>query len=268
MTSSVAGATVHLSVVSHGQGELVRNLLTDLNAHCAGRALRVTVTVNVPEAAGIDPRGYSFPVTILENPRPKGFGANHNAAFRHARCVGGDFFCVINPDVRLRDDPFGPLLEVFARMPDAGVVAPRVTDPDGAVEDSARRFPQPWTPVRRLLFGRPQRDSISRDERFFPDWIAGMFMLFRAEAYRQLNGFDERYFLYYEDVDLCGRLWLSGRRVVVEPSVSIVHAARRDSHRKLRYLLWHARGVWRFFTSATYRRIATGGIPRKARPHA
>ena len=229
---------------------------------------RVTVTVNVPEPVRIEPGRYSFPVAILENSGPRGFGANHNAAFRSGSGAAGEFFCVINPDVRLHDDVFSPLLRVFAELPDAGVVAPRVTNPDGATEDSARKFPHPWTPVRRALLGRRTDDSLSAPVRFFPDWVAGMFMLFPVGLYRQLGGFDERYFLYYEDVDLCGRVWLAGHRVAVEPSVSIVHAARRDSHRNFRYLLWHARGILRFFTSPTYWRIASGAIPRRFRSRA
>lgn len=257
--------TIHLSVVSHGQGDLIRNLLADLDAHCRGSALRVTVTVNVPEQSEVDPGQYSFPVAVLRNTRPKGFGSNHNAAFRHGQASGGaDYFCVINPDVRIDHDVFIPLLDVLGAHPEVGVIAPRVTSPEGVTEDSARPFPHPWTPVRRALFGGSKQDSISGSRQFCPDWVAGMFMLFRSDLYERLGGFDERYFLYYEDVDICGRVWLSGSKVTVEPSVTIVHAARRDSHRKLRYLLWHARGVLRFFISATYWRIALGGRQPRA----
>jgi GT2 family glycosyltransferase len=76
-----------------------------------------------------------------------------------------------------------------------------------------------------------------------------MFMLFRAETLRSMGGFDERYFLYYEDVDLCARLREAGYEVAVCTEASAIHAARRESRRNLRFAKWHLRSALRFFTS-------------------
>src|SRR5687767_2212145 len=89
---------VTVSVVSHGQNELVNNLLDDLQKYC-GSATQILVTENIPDAAAL--RSVSF-----RNARPRGFGANHNAAFRYCKTA---LFCVCNPDIRLPADPF-PLL--------------------------------------------------------------------------------------------------------------------------------------------------------------
>jgi N-acetylglucosaminyl-diphospho-decaprenol L-rhamnosyltransferase len=70
-----------------------------------------------------------------------------------------------------------------------------------------------------------------------------------------LHGFDERYFLYYEDVDLCGRLCLAGLRVVVCPDSQVVHHAQRSSRRSLKYLRWHLASMLRFFLSPVYRQL-------------
>jgi hypothetical protein len=87
------------------------------------------------------------------------------------------------------------------------------------------------------------------------DWVAGMFMLFPRTVFAQLNGFDEDYFLYYEDVDLCGRLALAGWRVVVCPASRVVHHAQRSSHRSLTYLRWHITSMLHFFLSPVYRQL-------------
>ncbi len=76
-----------------------------------------------------------------------------------------------------------------------------------------------------------------------------MFMLFRADTYRQLSGFDEHYFLYYEDVDLCRRLRQAGYEVVLVPQASVVHFAQRQSRRSPRHFLWHAASLGRFLFS-------------------
>jgi len=82
---------------------------------------------------------------------------------------------------------------------------------------------------------------------FCPEWAAGMFMLFRSRAFCDVNGFDEKFFLYYEDVDICARMHKVGQKIVVCPSATIVHDACRASHHHWRYLRWHLASMIRFF---------------------
>jgi hypothetical protein len=87
------------------------------------------------------------------------------------------------------------------------------------------------------------------------DWVAGMFMLFAKKTFERLNGFNERYFLYYEDVDICARLNLAGLKVMVNPAARVVHYAQHSSHRSLKYLRWHISSLYRFLTSHEYRQL-------------
>ena len=80
------------------------------------------------------------------------------------------------------------------------------------------------------------------------DWVAGMFMLFRSEDFREVGGFDERFFLYYEDVDICRRLLSRGQRCVFQPDASVIHHARRASRRDLRLMGIHASSAARYLT--------------------
>ncbi len=91
-------------------------------------------------------------------------------------------------------------------------------------------------------------------------------MLFTRDAFARVGGFDERYHLYYEDVDLCARMRLAGREVVFCPTVEIVHAARRESHRNLRFFAWHVQSMLRFFLSGPFRRLVLFGGRRSAAP--
>ena len=242
-----------VSIVSHGHGAMVADLLSDI-AGFAAPELSVVLTLNVPENLPTLPA--DLPVSIIRNGAPKGFGANHNAAFR---AVPGDYFCVLNPDVRLPANPF-PALVLLLDASRAGVAAPLATNAQGQLEDSARRFP---TLVRltvkffNMLAGRrPPPDYEAQGGLIEPDWTSGLFMLFKTKGYEAVSGFDERYFLYYEDVDLCARLRLAGFRVLVDPSVRVVHEARRDSHRNFRHALWHAISIVRFLSSSAGRRVA------------
>jgi N-acetylglucosaminyl-diphospho-decaprenol L-rhamnosyltransferase len=97
---------VVVSVVSHPEGDLVAKLLDDLNRSCT-TPLSVVVTINVPEVLSFSSSDFKFPLRLVHNSRPRGFGANHNAAFSGSN---SPFFCVANPDVRLTSDPFPALM--------------------------------------------------------------------------------------------------------------------------------------------------------------
>lgn len=237
-----------LSIVSHGQIELVSLLLADIKMYCDAAAVEVILTVNIPEHLPVTPESFPFSLTVIQNLVPQGFGRNHNQAFRQAR---GEFFGVINPDVRIDSNMFTSLLSGL-NLPSAGVVAPLVVNPLGAIENSARHFPTPLT-ILCKLFGRCQgADYFIGEAPVYPDWVAGMFMLFRCDVYQQLGGFNEKYFLYYEDVDICARIWLKGLRVALIPEAKVTHEARRSSHQQAAYLLMHVRSMARFFLSVTF----------------
>jgi GT2 family glycosyltransferase len=248
---STLAPKISVSIVIHQQAAMVKALLEDLNRLCQTYPLEVILTLNLPEALGFGLGDYRFPVVLQENAVPKGFSANHNQAFSLA---SGDFFCVMNPDIRLGADPFSALIACLDNTA-IGVVAPLVLNSDGAVEDSARRFPTPFKIVCKALGGCKGNDYPTSNQQLFPDWVGGMFLLFSRSVFAQLHGFDSRYFLYYEDVDICARLRLLGYQVMLSPQAIVIHHAQRSSHRKFKYLYWHLKSMVRFFLSSVFRQV-------------
>ena len=239
----VTSDQITLSIVSHGQASLICSLLADL-AELPQQNFEVLITVNLPEDESLY-RGHPFPLRIIHNDTPKGFGANHNAAFRASHAP---YFAVVNPDIRLgKTDPTS-LLEGFTD-PHTAVCAPLVTNSLGKVEDSARRFPT-WSSLIQKALGRHTPvEYLIEDKPLAVDWVAGMFAVFRREAYLDVGGFDDRrYFMYYEDVDVCYRLNHQGWKVMLLPSVRVIHDAQRASHRNARHMRWHATSLLRFLT--------------------
>ena len=241
---------VTISIVSHGQMELVLPLLQDLEAIHHTTPLHVVLTLNVPEDLPCVPEDFAFSLQIMRNSQPLGFGANHNRAFSQAQ---GGIFCVLNPDIRITQNPFPDLLKACAD-PHTGLAAPAIYSPSGQLEDSASKFPTPWRIAHRVLTRRRTRDYAAPTTVLHPDWVAGMFLLLRTTVYRQLGGFDERYFLYYEDVDLCARARLAGLEIVQLALPGVIHNAQRASHRDPKYLRWHVGSMLKFFTSAAFLR--------------
>lgn len=239
---------ITISVVSHGQAHLVNQLLQDLDRLYDG-SFNVIITFNIPEN-DIDFSVFRFITQIVKNQTPRGFGANHNAAFRQCQT---SFFCVINPDIHLKSNPFSALLACM-RDENPAVATPAVLTPEGEAEDNVRHFPTFFGLVAKALNLDDGRYTVNPGAApFAADWVGGMFMLFRATDFSAVGGFDEGFFLYYEDVDICTRLWKSGRRVVACPQASVVHDARRASRRNLRYMRWHLSSMGRYFRKHLFR---------------
>ena len=220
----------------------MNSLLGDLE-RLRPAGLSVVVTENIPDPVPLALDGLHFPVGILANATAKGFGANHNAAFAHCATP---MYCVVNPDIRLETDPFPPLREALSAGKEVGVVGPLVRNPAGAVEDSARRFPTIASLGRKLFEGKAGPDYPAAGGPLAVDWVAGMFMIFRSEVFRSIGGFDERFFLYYEDVDLCRRLRKRGLSTIYHPGISVIHDARRASRRNPRLMAIHAASALRY----------------------
>jgi N-acetylglucosaminyl-diphospho-decaprenol L-rhamnosyltransferase len=238
---SLPFAPITISIVSHGQLALVLPLLEQLDRHSRAVTAKVVLTLNIPEPDLLTGRTWGFEVERIENASPKGFGANHNQAFE--RC-GTPWFLVLNPDIRFDSDVLTPLLAQAAA--DAGLLTPRILEPGKAEPEPHRALLTPLEIVGRKKPGyvRPT----------VPAWIPGLFMLFRSEAYRQVRGFDERFFMYGEDFDICARTRLAGWKLQVGEDL----VARHDSHRSKKYLYWHVTSLLKVWLSGSfwrYRRL-------------
>jgi GT2 family glycosyltransferase len=244
-----------LSVVSHGHGSLLQSLLRDLCRQDGIEHFHVVVTLNLVSEQ-LDLAAYpQLQMTVVRNSVPKGFGANHNAAFRHCSTP---WFVVVNPDIRLPDaTAMTRLLLLDGPADGAGLRAPVVTNSAGQAEDSVRAHLTPLSLLKRVS-GRDQEllkplRPASKGGPFY--WLAGMFMAVRSEAFRRVGGFDERFFLYCEDYDLCARLYLSGYAIVLDQQVSVVHDAQRDSHHSVQHLRWHLGSLMRVWLSPAFWRV-------------
>ena len=231
-----------VSVVSHGHGPLVQALLNELAGLSAATVRRVVLTQNLPEAEPeAPPTGWPFVLQVVKNTVPAGFGVNHNRALASAK---EPFVCVLNPDIGLgAQDPFAALAQAAAQ-PGAGCAYPVQLDTQGRLQDSERELPTPRALWRRRLLGRG-------DTRV--DWVNAACLVLPQPVWQKLGGFDEAYFMYCEDVDLCLRVRLAGWTLVRVPA-QVVHAGQRASHRRWSHLQWHVRSLWRLWRSPVYGR--------------
>jgi GT2 family glycosyltransferase len=180
-------------------------------------------------------------------PHNPGYARAHNWALREASTAGSVYHFVLNPDIQIPLDGIGKLLAYMEQHPDVGLLAPRVHYPDGRLQPLCKLLPHPLELLVRRFFPLLHRSS-GRQARYelhasgysrvmdVPA-LSGCFMLMRVETVVRAGLFDERFFLYFEDVDLSRRIGRIARTVFV-PHVAIVHDYARGSYRDWR-LLWH-----------------------------
>jgi N-acetylglucosaminyl-diphospho-decaprenol L-rhamnosyltransferase len=234
--------------VSHGHGTQVKHLLRQLVKWHPPELEKVVLTLNVPalDAAFFQENAsYSLlDLLIIKNKHPFGFGANHNQAF--AQCDSKYFF-VLNPDLDLTINPFPGLLTAVA-SDETGCAYPVQISEDGMHLDFERTLVSPRAIVQRHLL--PQRYQIQSDQSVH--WISGAFMAFKSSVFRELGGFDERYLMYCEDVDICLRMQLAGYSLA-RADATVIHHTQRQTLKNPRHLAWHIRSLLRLWNSASYK---------------
>ncbi len=245
-------------VVSHRNAAELERLLPVL----APQVDELVVVANVAGSVGAVPEG----VTVLENAHPLGFGANVN---RGAGATTAELVCSVNPDAIPQPGAIAALRAFLDETPRAGVAGPAMTYPDGTLQPSRRRFPTVAgtivrrTPLRRLFDPyKVQRRHYHLDERptepVEADWMLGGFLMLRRAMLDELGGFDEGFFLYGEDIDLCYRAWRSGWTCWYVPAAVVEHEHQAVTDRRIltRRTLWHWRGILRFVRKHPERLLA------------
>lgn len=229
------------SVVSHGQLSLICSLLRDIRGIIQKNQCIVLV-INIPEDEKCLYEFADLPIFIIRNTHKMGFGKNHNQAFS---IFSSEYFIIVNPDIRLPELDLSILLEPFFDS-SVGAVGPFVKSPQLDVEDSARYFPTFKRLFIRFFFGKRTSDYFVKNKIIEVDWCAGMFIAFRSSAYKKISGFDDSYFMYLEDADICKRLQFSNFKTVLQPNCFVIHDAQRSSKKNLRHFIWHVTSAIRF----------------------
>lgn len=249
---------VVVSVVTYRRADDAIRAVRSVLADSKGITLTVVVVDNSEVAEPFLSLTRAFEgeknVTLIKNPKNTGYGSGNNVALRAMRAR---YHLVLNPDVIITEGTLPFLVHAMDAQPNAVLLSPRVVGGDGVQQFLCKRYPALVDLLlRRLpsfirgLFRKRLLRYEMRDvllTKTTPvDWATGAFLFMRQDAFRKAGGFDESFFLYFEDVDLCRRMHAFGD-VLYVPDVTITHMWQRDSHKRLRELLLHIRSMIRYF---------------------
>lgn len=228
-------------IVNYNAGDELRAALASIAGELAGRPWEGFVVDNAShDGSASFAQEFAPAVTLVANSTNVGFGRAVNQALAQARAP---FVLIMNPDCRLEPGALAALEDELRRRPRCALAGPRILNPDGSVQGSARGDPDmltgffgrstalrrllPWLPVaqRNVVDGRVAAGGPS----VVVDWLSGACVLGKREALASVGGFDERYFLYWEDADLCRRLRARGHHVRYVPAATAVHRVGHSS---------------------------------------
>jgi N-acetylglucosaminyl-diphospho-decaprenol L-rhamnosyltransferase len=257
MANSSRGPSVGIVTVAYRSNRVLGGFLESIAA-AGAEPVAVVVVDNKPgegDAAALSAAAGAVHVPLPSNP---GYGGAINAGVRELP-DSVEWILVSNPDVVLAPGSIDALVATAASDPAIGAVGPAVLNPDGSVYPSARAVPSLRTGVGHALFANLwqrnpwtlayRRETDSSDEQRDAGWLSGSCLLVRRSAFDAIGGFDEGYFMYFEDVDLGFRLGRSGYRNVYEPAASVTHVgAHSTGSESARMVEAHHRSARRFLS--------------------
>ena len=218
-----------------------------------------------------------FQARYTHLPHNPGFGAAHNVAIRAAMEAGAQYHLVLNPDIRFGPTVLPALIDYMERHADIGLLMPNIHYPDGQQQFLCKLLPNPVDLMIRRFFPALYRasgrlawyemHSSGYDKIMDVPALSGCFMLLRTSVLREIGGFDERFFMYLEDVDLSRRI---GRvaRTVYFPYATAIHEYAKGSYKNPRLLYFHARSAiqyfnkWGWFSDTEKQRINQSAIAK------
>lgn len=220
-------------IVNYNVKEFLQNLLHSIEKASSNITKEVIVVDNASDDGSVELITNKFPsVNLIANKENVGFGKANNQALMIAE---GEFILLINPDAIVSEDTFDKMFSFFNKHPEAGLAGCKILNSDGTLQLACRRsFPGPWTSFTKVtglsslfpksnLFARYNLTYLDENNTYEVDAISGSFMMMKKEVLKKVGGFDEQFFMYGEDLDLCYRVQQAGFKVYYVHTTQVIH---------------------------------------------
>ncbi|MEQ9266487.1 MAG: glycosyltransferase [Balneolaceae bacterium] len=245
-------------IVNYKVKEYIANLLNSIDKAESGFQLQIIVVDNDSGDDSVTFLKDRFPeVEYIENDTNLGFGKANNQAIRKAQ---GKYTLIINPDTLVSEDTFSVLVDHMNNNPQCGAAGCKILNPDGTFAPESRRsVPTIWTAFSKVmglnflfpkskLFGQYYLSWLEEDEPSRVPVLSGSFMFWRTEVLNKLKGFDEIFFMYGEDIDICYRVQETGFHIDYVPDTSIIHYKGESTKKgNLKYIKIFNNALFLFF---------------------
>lgn len=227
---------ISIIIVNYNVKELLEHCIRSILSSVSGLNIEIIVVDNNSFDGSIDHIREKFPaekrLKFIESKINLGFAKANNLGVKEA---AGEYVLILNPDTILQEDTLEKTLNFYKENPGTGAVTCKLILPNGKLDLACRRsFPTPSVAVYRIIglsklfprnriFGKYNLTYLDENKTYEVDAIVGAFMFIKKSIYNEVNGFDEDYFMYGEDLDLCFRLKKAGYKIFYYPDTSIIH---------------------------------------------
>ena len=254
----ITSMDVSIIILNYKQKGLVKQCVKGILQSHINVSYEIIVVDNHSHDGCIEMLREIFPQVItLASEKNKGFAYGNNLGIQKSR---GKYIVIINPDIAFTDNVIENMIAYMEKNKNAGIVAPKLINPDGTIQYSCRRFPKIFTPIlRRTFLGNFSfakkwlnaylMEDWDHNSNKKVDWIFGAIFMIRKEFLKKVGLFDERFFLYFEDCDLCRRFWEKNYEVWYLADIELTHYHQRLSGQK--------NGILSIFDKATRIHIAS-----------
>jgi len=220
-------------IVNYNVKEFLQNLIHSIEKASTKITKEIIVIDNASDDGSVEFLKEKFPqVKLIVNQKNLGFGKANNIGLKQAT---GKYILLINPDTIVAEDTFEKMIQFFETNKNVGLAGCKILNPDGTLQLACRRsFPGPWTSFTKVtglsllfpkskLFARYNLTYLDENQSYEVDAISGSFMIMRREVYKKVGGFDEQFFMYGEDLDICYRIQKAGFKVFYVHTTQIIH---------------------------------------------
>jgi N-acetylglucosaminyl-diphospho-decaprenol L-rhamnosyltransferase len=250
-------AALAVVVVNHNAGPFLARCMESIRSGVGDVRAEIVVVDNASTDGSADHVAAEHPeVRLIRNGGNRGFA---RAANQGLAATAGPFVLLLNPDAEIVGGTLAALVKVARDRPRAGAVGALVRNPDGSIQPSARRVPRLGEALGHAFLGTVWPDNRwtrsytmagwDRSSEREVEWVSGSAMLLRREAVDEVGRFDEGYFMYVEDVDLCTRLRRAGWKVLFSPELEVVHQIGVSTKgQRGRMAFAHSDSIYRYFS--------------------
>lgn len=249
-------------IISYNAKAHLKDCLQSLYDHTAVDPFEIIVVDNASTDGSLAMLAREFPkVRTIASPDNIGFAGANNLAMREAK---GQFFLLLNNDALVTSGAVDTMLRLIQEKPDVGVLGPLLRNEDGSVQVSyGRMISLHAEAIQRVLTrgntrGNPlvRRYIANRSKKeAYPDWVSGACMMLRADVVKLVGFFDDHFFMYSEEVDLCERIRRAGYRVYYTPQAEVVHIGGKSTEANPEKAAFEYRRSQLYFYSKHYGRV-------------
>lgn len=260
-----------ISVVTWNNEDQIDSLINSLENQKINSEYKIVICDNGSKDKTCE-RVKNYPnVTLIENKENLGFGRAHNKVMKTFKA---DYYFVLNPDCTTKDQYcINKLLECAIENEDAWIIGPKILNHDETIQWSVRSFPNSVAAMIRgskfenlfinnKLYRKYLMLDFNHNEIFYPDWLSGAAILVKRDVVDIIGGFDERYFMYVEDMDLCKQVHIHKKQVLYYPSSVLYHTIGTSSDKsKEACIKMHHKSMYEYYLKYTNPIIALFGKP-------